>query len=450
MLRTLGLTSLTCTLALAQPVTLYIVPNTHGTAAGWLVDFDTERNYVLNNYLAHMDRVKSDPHYRFAYSEVPNVISFLQFVKERVEELKQLHAAKRLEFCNGFFLEPDINLSGGEALVQMGVHGLRWYEEVFGLRPRHCWMIDLTGAHRQLPQIVAGLGMDSVFFNRNNPTNTAAFWWVVPDGTKALALVNRTYSEFGVPEKGLFTSKEPLSDAQFTRIAKMIEDKRRLSPSKTIMFSLAGAGDYSLPPARESYPSEFLAEWNKRYPDIDVRFSIPSDFVDALSQEVKVGKTTLEEYSGDSGCSWDSFWMNMPEVKQYYRRDEHLLQAAEAIARVASLRSRFKYPSQDLYYCWVNMLMNMDRNTIWGAAAGMVFKDPEHWDAWDRFQYVEQRSLRVIEDSLGALAGTGSSAVVFNPLNWKRNDPVLLDLPLGQTLNGVLCEAVPGRPGSSF
>jgi len=37
--------------------TLFVVPNTHGTIAGWLDDFDTERNYVLNNYLDHLDRV---------------------------------------------------------------------------------------------------------------------------------------------------------------------------------------------------------------------------------------------------------------------------------------------------------------------------------------------------------------------------------------------------------
>ena len=53
--------------AAAQPVTLHVIPNTHGTVSGWLVDFDTERNYVLNNYLAHLDRVRTDDTYRFAW-----------------------------------------------------------------------------------------------------------------------------------------------------------------------------------------------------------------------------------------------------------------------------------------------------------------------------------------------------------------------------------------------
>ena len=207
-----------CTLA-ASPdpaSTLYLVPNTHGTIAGWLVDFDVERNYVLNNYLAHLDRVKADPEYRFAFSEVPNLISLLEFAPGRLNELKQRFREKRVELCNGFFLEPTVNLSGGEALVQMGVTGLRWYKAVFGLRPRHCWMIDVVGMHRQMPQVVAGLGMETLFFCRNNPAQKTAFWWVAPDGTRILALNNaRTYADFS----DVFATNETAISAQRTDAA---------------------------------------------------------------------------------------------------------------------------------------------------------------------------------------------------------------------------------------
>jgi len=440
MLRTLILAAGLAAAALAETATLYVIPNTHGTVSGWLTDFDTERNYVLNNYLAHMDRVNSDANYRFAYSEVPNLISFLQFARERLPELKRLQAEKRLELSNGFFVEPDISLSGGEALVEMGVWGLRWYQDVFGFRPRHCWMIDITGAHRQFPQIVAGLGMDSVFFNRNNPTTSPVFWWVAPDGTRSMALANKHYAEFGSNE-GLFGTKEPLTDAQFAAMYKAIQDKLQSSPSKTSLFSLAGFGDYSLPPLRATYPAEFLREWERRYPDIKIRFSVPSDYVDVLNAELKSGKTKLPEYSGDTGYSWDSFWLNMPEVRQYYRKDEHLLHAAEALATAASLDGRAAYPSQDFYHSWVNMLMNMDRNTIWGASAEMVFKDAGHWDAWDRFESVERQTRSALEASGRALAGKGQAVALYNALNWKRDDPVELQLPAGQTLDGVPCES---------
>jgi hypothetical protein len=40
-------------------------------------------------------------------------------------------------------VEPDINLSGGEALVQMGALGLRWYQTDIGWY--FIWMLEAVG-----------------------------------------------------------------------------------------------------------------------------------------------------------------------------------------------------------------------------------------------------------------------------------------------------------------
>ncbi len=37
--------------AAPYPLTVYLVPDTHGAVSGWLVDFDAERSHVLNNFL---------------------------------------------------------------------------------------------------------------------------------------------------------------------------------------------------------------------------------------------------------------------------------------------------------------------------------------------------------------------------------------------------------------
>ncbi len=438
-----------CTLAASPDASskLYLIPNTHGTIAGWLVDFDVERNYVLNNYLAHLDRVKADPEYRFAFSEVPNLISFLEFAPDRLMELKQRLREKRVELCNGFFLEPTVNLSGGEALAQMGVTGLRWYEAVFGLRPRHCWMIDVVGLHRQMPQVVAGLGMETLFFCRNNPAKETAFWWVAPDGTRILALNNaKTYADF----RDVFTTKDSLSAAALDEISKTIDQKKEHSPSRKVLLSLAGAEDYSLPPARSEYPSEFLRQWNQQNPNTSIRFSIPSDYVDALQAELKSGETKLQDYTGDTAHSYNAFWLNIPEVKQQYRRSEQRLQAAEMLATAASLRERSAYPAQPFYHSWVQLMINMDRNVLWGAGTGAAFKDAEHWSAWDRFSSIHEQTQTAISTSLAVLAGKGNALALFNPLNWERSDPVAVRLPAGMRLVDASCQQFPGTPAEAL
>jgi len=131
---------------------VFAVPNFHPASCGWLTDFSRERNYCANSYLDHLDRVGADADYRFVISEANTLIAIRNFAPHRFEELKQRIAEGRVEAVNAFFLEPTICLSGGEALVKQGVEGLRWQEALLGVRPRHCWMIDVTGMHEQMPQ----------------------------------------------------------------------------------------------------------------------------------------------------------------------------------------------------------------------------------------------------------------------------------------------------------
>src|ERR1043166_438962 len=54
-----------------------------------------------------------------------------------------------------------------------------------------------------------------------------------------------------------------------------------------------------------------------------------------------------------------------------------------------SMKTNYSYPVEALYHSWLQMFLNMDRNTLWGAAGGMVFEHETSWDASDRFQRVE-------------------------------------------------------------
>jgi alpha-mannosidase len=149
---------------------------------------------------------------------------------------------------------------------------------------------------------------------------------------------------------------------------------------------------------------------------------------------------------GGTEYTFNSFWIENPRVKTWYRKNEQGLQAAESIATMASLQSSYPYPAQTLYQAWILMLLNMDRNTLWGSAGGMVFENDKSWDARDRMVSVESVNKQVHTGALSALIPEGEGAALFNPLNWERHDPVILDLPAGKSLAGVVCQAVPNGP----
>jgi alpha-mannosidase len=417
---------------------VFLIPNFHPASCGWLANFSKERIYCANTYLTHLDRVRDDPNYSFVLSEINNIIAIMNFQPERIRELKQRVAEKRVELVNGYFLESTINLSGGEALVRLGVMGLRWYEKMFGLRPRFSWNIDVCGTHDQMAQIAAGLGLEALVYVRNNPLNQAMYWTVSPDGSRILTMCPVGYAE----SPSIFQTTTPLSKEEMGKLQAFFETKEANTPEGAPLLSIAGAGDYSTAPKVKEYPSQFLKEWAGVYPERKLGFTTLGKYVDTVRPGIDAGKITIPTHHGGTAYDYQAFWIENYRVKTQYRRNEHALQAAETLSAVASLRGGYEYPARVLTDCWVLMCLNMDRNTLWGSAGGMVFEDEKSWDVQDRFNWVAKTTQQVLESSAASMLQAGDHIGVFNPLNWKRSDPVVLTLPPGRSIDGAKCEAL--------
>jgi alpha-mannosidase len=130
-------------------------------------------------------------------------------------------------------------------------------------------------------------------------------------------------------------------------------------------------------------------------------------------------------------------------MKTRYRHSEQTLQAAEMLSSLAHLAGQHQYPVQNLSDCWVLMCLNMDRNTLWGSAGGMVFDSVVSWDAQDRLNWVDQTTGKALHNAASATLPPGNDIGLFNQLNWKRNDPVALKLPAGTTIAGSESELLP-------
>jgi alpha-mannosidase len=423
----------------ASPRRVFLVPNFHPASCGWLTTFSRERVYCANSYLDQLDRVRDDPHYAFVLSEVNNVIAIMNFQPERIQELKQRIQEKRVELVNGFFLESTINLSGGEALVRLGVEGLRWYEQVLGVRPKYAWTIDVCGTHDQMAQISSGLGFEAMVYTRSNPTGKTIYWSVSPDDSRILTLCPGHYSE----ATSIFNTKTPLVAEQLNALEKSFEAKEPLTPEGAPILVLAGSGDYSLAPDLKAYPGELLEQWEKPEYRRKIEFTTLSGYMDPIMPALQSGSIRIPAFAGGTSYKFDAFWIENNEVKTRYRRNEHALQAAEMLAAIASLHSHYEYPVKALHDSWVLMCLNMDRNTLWGSAGGMVFVSDQSWDVQDRFDSVTATTEHSLEAAGQALLPNGEGVGLFNPLNWKRQDPVELSLPPGTTLEGIATEPLP-------
>jgi len=89
------------------------------------------------------------------------------------------------------------------------------------------------------------------------------------------------------------------------------------------------------------------------------------------------------------------FGFRIRASKSWYRPVRAGTASAEDVRHGGELApAAFDYPAQSLYHAWLQMLLNMDRNTLWGAAGGMVFENERSWDVRDRFESVGRISPR--------------------------------------------------------
>ena len=86
-----------------------------------------------------------------------------------------------------WYVMPDMFLVSGEALVRNLALGLR-IAEGFGKAMRVGYMPDPFGHVAQMPQILAGFGLDGAILWRGFGGRDAEYWWEAPDGTRALLL----------------------------------------------------------------------------------------------------------------------------------------------------------------------------------------------------------------------------------------------------------------------
>lgn len=431
---------------------VFVVPNFHPASSGWLANWSAERNHCANTYLLHLDRVAADPAYRFVFSEVNNLIAVLNFRPDRFEELKRRVHEGRVELVNGFFIEATMSLGGGELYARLGVEGMRWQEALLGTRPRFAWCIDICGTPDQQAQLTAQLGLEGLVFTRNNrrEADANAFHGVSPDGTRIPVVAPTHYSDFGTEGLcHLFGKPSPLDAAELAELHHYFSVRARATPPGAPVLILGGKGDYSGPPVNPAYPSAFLREWAAAYPGTPLRFATFADYFDALAPALP----GLLTQPVSTPYTWSAFWVQNPRAKAWFRRCEHALQSAETTAALASLLApaTFPYPARALHHAWHLLFLNADRNTLWGAAGGMVFEHPTSWDARDRFEWVESHSALITAEALHALASPATPLApaapaahpaeaspttpptpplpgLFNPLAWPRHDPVEGDI----------------------
>ena len=329
-------------------------------------------------------------------------------IQERVKE-------GRWEPVGGMWVEPDSQVSGGEAYVRQLFYGQRYFERAFGVRNTTAWLPDVFGFSAAVPQILLGGGIENFFtikvtWSEANPFPYDLFMWEGIDGSKVLT------HTFNNPEGGYNGLIEPVATYNTWKnfAGKRWHDQTLLS----FGWGDGGGG-----------PSEDMLQKYERIKDFPMlprlEMGKVEDFFASLPVEgipTYVGELYLELHRATL--------TTQARTKQLMRQGEHRLVEAEALAALASLSGR-EVPVETLDAKWQDLLYNQFHDILPGSSINEVYQD-----TIPQLTSVVETATSVRDEAIKAHYGDGEGAfAIVNPT--MDNRPLLATLPAGSEVSGA-------------
>jgi len=389
---------------------VYVIPFSHLDLfwAGSREECLSRGNFIISKAV---QIATEHPEFRFLLEDEVFVAAYVESRRgsPELDELKRLVKAGRIEIgpkWAGIYQ----NLSRGESHVRNQIYGKRYAREVFGVNPQVAHLGDLPGYTSQFPQILAKSDTPFMVQTRMGPPDRSLFRWRSPEGSTAL--VWNAVKGYGW---GTFLTSKNMSDEQKQqRIQKDVADLRKNYQGPIFM----NWGSDLFAPSEELVGS--VATQNRRLAPLWIRLATPEEFFRAAS---KVEGTP--ELSGEIPSSWANIISSMSHLWPPAMTAVDTLLIAERFAAINFVLGYADYPQNDFERLWKLSLQTMDHNNFGqGGNIGDVRKLEYAEEVIRHSGEILRDMLRNIAERVRSPFARSTLIVVFNPLNWKRNDIV--------------------------
>ncbi len=414
-----------CAVEMSQLVERYfVVPHTHWDRE-WYRPFEHFRMLLGSTVDEVLDTLERDPAFK-SFTLDGQAIVLEDYVTVRPENesrLRRLIAAGRIEVGPSYVL-PDEFLVSAESLVRNLLIG-RSVCERFGGRPSVAgYLPDSFGHPLQLPQILAGFGIETFLFSRGLGDEVeevgVAFNWVAPDGSRVVALqLLGDYSNFA--NIASEDDAEARVQAMLERFGPALE---RADVHEVVLCN--GTDHWRIQPQMPAV----CAELERRFPGSTFVIAGYGEYV----SELRTGE--LPSWSGELLGSrlWNVLrGVNSARLylKQANERAEQRLLSAETLAALCSLRTGRRFPLADFTFAWRELLKCHPHDSIGGCSC-----DEVHRDMLVRYASLERTLELLIEQARAGLPP-------FETLSEGPSETLsgsLTEAP-SETLSGSLTEA---------
>ncbi len=351
---------------------------------------------------------------------------------------------EKWELVGGMWVEPEVNIIGGESIVRQLLYGQTYFQAKFNRISRVAWLPDSFGFTWQLPQFFQQAGIEyfatgKLHWNDTTKFPYGCFNWESPDGTQ------------------LFTSMLPPCVAGVMDINPVTMTDYGIDWEKQTglqdIFWIPGVGDHGGGPTRDML--EVGERWHNSPFFPRMRFTQAGEYLQQIKAQLKTIPVWKDELYLEfhRGC-----YTTHAQQKHFNRQCENLLYQAELFTTIASLivpeggniaqsfpimkvKNKYKKTYRDcqveIESIWKKVLFNQFHDILPGTSIGEVFIEVNRdWqEVIEIGTEILQSALRDISNRIAipkAPIDNAKPLIVFNPLNWQRSELVALPLSTNQ------------------
>lgn len=334
----------------AQNFRIHMIGHAHIDPV-WLWPWSEGLAITHSTFRSNLDRMKETPDFCFVSSSALFYEWVAQNDPEMLKEIKKRVEEGRWNIMGGWWIEPDMNIPSGEAMVRQGLYGQLTFQKLLGKKATIATNPDSFGHVSTLPQIISKQGMDNYIFMRpgqhEKKLPADLFWWEGADGTKVLTYrIQMSYGDSGNVRK---------------RLEQIVKDYGN-QPMKSFM-SYFGAGDHGGGATKENIRSINEIKNEKGAPQ--VLYSTPEKYFKEIRSDKKLNLPTVKDdlQHHAVGC-----YTAEAEIKKGNRQSEFALVAAEKIAAVGNMAWGAVYPKNELTRAWQKVLFLQFHDSLAGTS----------------------------------------------------------------------------------
>jgi alpha-mannosidase len=319
----------------------------------WMWGWEEGLREALSTFRTAANLLDEFPEFIFNHNE--------SVLYEWVEEydpplFARIHAqvmAGRWNITGGWYLQPDVNLPGGETLARVILEGRRYFAEKFGVRPPVAYNFDSFGHPGGLPQLLRASGFSMYIHFRPTDAQQSLpgpfYRWRGRDGSEILT---------ARPDTGWYCTPWPGSPERQARAG--VDAARRTGRDSLVTW---GLGDHGGGPTRADLLRfrEIIAEFADA--DVEVRHSTPEAFLARITPYLD----ELPVYEGELQRTLSGTYTSVAPIKRQMREGEALLTSAERWATAAWWRFGRPYPAEALREAWKRLMFNTFHDTLCGS-----------------------------------------------------------------------------------